>query len=57
MFNAPDLFSAHIAGGPCFQPNDGYWLKNIDKLAKERALDGKILFMTLRGSPAIPAPP
>lgn len=57
MFNAPDLFSAHIAGSPCFQPNDGYWLKNIDKLAKERALDGKILFMTLRGSPAIPAPP
>ncbi len=47
MFNAPDLFSAYIAGSPWFQANDGYWLKNIDKLARERALDGKVLFMTV----------
>lgn len=47
MFNAPDLFSAYIAGSPWFQTNDGYWLKNIDRLAKQRALDGKILFMTV----------
>ena len=47
MFNTPDLFSAYIAGSPWFQVNDGYWLKNIEKLAKERALDGKFLFMTV----------
>lgn len=47
MFNAPDLFSGYIAGSPWFQVNDGYWLKNVDKLAKERALDGKLLFMTV----------
>ncbi len=47
MFNAPDLFSAYIAGSPWFQTNDGYWLKNIDKMAKERALEGKILFTTV----------
>lgn len=47
MFNAPDLFSAYIAGSPWFQTNDGYWLENIDRMAKERALDGKILFTTV----------
>ncbi len=47
MFNAPDLFSAYIAGSPWFQVDDGYWLKNMDKLAKERNLDGKRLFMTV----------
>jgi predicted alpha/beta superfamily hydrolase len=47
MFNAPDLFSAYIAGSPWFQVNDGYWLKNMDRLAKERKLDGKRLFMTV----------
>lgn len=47
MFNSPELFSGYIAGSPWFQVNDGYWLKNIDKLAKERNLDGKRLFMTV----------
>ncbi len=47
MFNFPELFSGYIAGSPWFQVNDGYWLKNIDKLAKERNLNGKLLFMTV----------
>jgi uncharacterized protein len=47
MFNFPELFSGYISGSPWFQVNDGYWLKNIDKLAKERNLDGKRLFMTV----------
>ena len=47
LFNFPDLFSGYIAGSPWFQTNDGYWLKNVEKLAKERNLDGKRLFMTV----------
>jgi predicted alpha/beta superfamily hydrolase len=47
MFNFPDLFSGYIAGSPWFQVNDGYWLKNIEKLAKARNLEGKRLFMTV----------
>lgn len=47
LFNAPDLFSGYIAGSPWFQVNEGYWLKNIEGMAKERALAGRILFMTV----------
>ncbi|MCI0493558.1 tetratricopeptide repeat protein [candidate division KSB1 bacterium] len=47
LFNYPDLFTAYIAGSPWFQTNDQYWLKNIEKMAKERKLDQKFLFMTV----------
>ena len=47
LFNAPDLFTAYIAGSPWFQVNDQYWLKNIDKMAKVRTLDDKFLSMTV----------
>ena len=47
LLNAPGLFTAYIAGSPWFQTNDQYWLKNIEKMAKERTFDGKILFMTV----------
>ena len=47
LFNNPGLFTAYIAGSPWFQTNDQYWLKNIEKMAKERTLDGKFLFMTV----------
>lgn len=47
LFNAPDLFTAYIAGSPWFQVNDQYWLRNIDKMAKVRTLDDKFLFMTV----------
>jgi hypothetical protein len=47
LFNVPSLFTAYIAGSPWFQTNDQYWLKNIEKMAKERTFDGKTLFMTV----------
>ena len=47
LFNVPGLFTAYIAGSPWFQTNDQYWLKNIEKMAKERTFDGKFLFMTV----------
>ena len=47
LFNHPDLFTAYIAGSPWFQTNDQYWLKNIEKMAKERNLKDKFLFMTV----------
>jgi len=47
VLNYPDLFTAYIAGSPWFQNNDQYWLKNIEKMAKERELDEKFLFMTV----------
>jgi len=47
LFNYPDLFTAYVAGSPWFQTNDQYWLKNIEKMAKERKLDDKLLFMTV----------
>jgi len=47
LFNAPELFTAYIAGSPWFQVNDQYWLKNIDKMAKVRTLNDKFLFMTV----------
>jgi predicted alpha/beta superfamily hydrolase len=47
LFNEPDLFTAYLAGSPWFQINNQYWLKNIEKMAKNRNLDGKILFMTV----------
>jgi len=47
LFNYPDLFTAYIAGSPWFQTMDQYWLKNIEKMAKQRKLDQKFLFMTV----------
>lgn len=47
LFNYPDLFAAYVAGSPWFQTNNQYWLKNIEKMAKERKLDDKFLFMTV----------
>jgi predicted alpha/beta superfamily hydrolase len=47
LFNYSDLFTAYIAGSPWFQNNNQYWLKNIEKMAKERKLDDKFLFMTV----------
>jgi hypothetical protein len=47
LFNYPDLFTAYIAGSPWFQNNDQYWLKNIEKFAKQKKLDQKFLFMTV----------
>ncbi len=47
LFNYPDLFTAYIAGSPWFQTNDQYWLKNIEKMAKQRKLGQKFLFMTV----------
>ncbi len=47
LFNNPDLFTAYVAGSPWFQTNNQYWLKNIEKMAKERKLDDKFLFMTV----------
>ncbi len=47
LFNYPDLFTAYVAGSPWFQNNNQYWLKNIEKMAKERKLDDKFLFMTV----------
>lgn len=47
LFNYPDLFTAYVAGSPWLQNNDQYWLKNIEKMAKERNLDDKFLFMTV----------
>lgn len=47
LFNHPDLFTAYVAGSPWFQTNDQYWLKNIEKMAKERNLEDKFLFMTV----------
>ncbi len=47
LFNYPDLFTAYIAGSPWFQTNDQYWLKNIEKMAEERQVEDKFLFMTV----------
>jgi predicted alpha/beta superfamily hydrolase len=47
LFNHPDLFTAYLAGSPWFQTLDQYWLKNIEKMAKVRNLDGKFLHMTV----------
>jgi hypothetical protein len=47
MFNHPDMFAGYLAGSPWFQNNDQYWLKNIERLAKERTLKDKYLFMTV----------
>ena len=47
LFNYPDLFTAYIAGSPWFQTNNQYWLINIEKMAKERDLTDKFLFMTV----------
>ncbi len=47
LFNYPDLFTAYIAGSPWFQTNDQYWLKNIEKMAEERHVEDKFLFMTV----------
>jgi predicted alpha/beta superfamily hydrolase len=47
LFNYPDLFTAYIAGSPWFQTNDQYWLKNTSRMAKQRKLDQKFLFMTV----------
>jgi hypothetical protein len=47
MFNYPDLFAGYLAGSPWFQNDDQYWLKNIERFAKERNLKDKDLFMTV----------
>jgi tetratricopeptide (TPR) repeat protein len=47
LFNYPDLFTAYIAGSPWFQTNNQYWLKNIEKMAENRDLSDKFLFMTV----------
>ena len=47
LFNYPDMFTGYLAGSPWFQNNDQYWLKNIERMAKERNLKDKYLFMTL----------
>lgn len=47
LFNYPELFTAYIAGSPWFQTNDQYWLKNIEKMAVQRKLAQKFLFMTV----------
>lgn len=47
LFNHPDLFTAYLAGSPWFQSLDQYWLKNIEKMAKVKNLDGKFLHMTV----------
>lgn len=47
LFNQPDLFTAYLAGSPWFQTLDQYWLKNIEKMAKVRRLEDKVLFMTV----------
>lgn len=47
LFNHPDLFTGYLAGSPWFQTLDQYWLKNIEKMAKVRNLDGKFLHMTV----------
>lgn len=47
MFNYPDMFAGYLAGSPWFQNNDQYWLKNIDRFAKERTLNGKYLYATV----------
>lgn len=47
LFNYPDLFTAYVAGSPWFQTNNQYWLKNIEKMAKETKLADKFLFMTV----------
>jgi predicted alpha/beta superfamily hydrolase len=46
MFNYPDMFAGYLAGSPWFQNNDRYWLKNIEKFAKERSLKDKYLYAT-----------
>ncbi len=47
MFNYPDMFAGYLAGSPWFQNNDQYWLKNIERFAKERTLNDKYLYMTV----------
>jgi predicted alpha/beta superfamily hydrolase len=47
LFNYPDVFTGYLAGSPWFQNNQQYWLKNIEKLAKERTLKDKCLYMTV----------
>jgi len=47
MFNYPDMFAGYLAGSPWFQNNDQYWLKNIERFAKERNLNEKYLYMTV----------
>ena len=47
LFNYSDLFTAYIASSPWFQTMDQYWLKNIDKMAKNKDLAHKFLFMTV----------
>lgn len=47
LFNQPDLFTVYLAGSPWFQTRDGYWLKNIEKMARERSFDDRVLFMTV----------
>ena len=42
MFNYPDMFAGYLAGSPWFQNNDQYWLKNIEKFAKEQNSQGQI---------------
>jgi predicted alpha/beta superfamily hydrolase len=47
MFNDPDLFAGYLAGSPWFQNNDQYWLKNIERFAKDKTLNEKYLYMTV----------
>ncbi len=47
LFNHPEMFTAYLAGSPWFQTLNQYWLKNIEKMAKVRNLDGKFLHMTV----------
>jgi len=47
LFNYSDLFTAYIASSPWFQTMDQYWLKNINKMAKNNDLVHKFLFMTV----------
>jgi predicted alpha/beta superfamily hydrolase len=47
LFNYSDLFTAYITSSPWFQTMDQYWLKNINKMTKNRDLAHKFLFMTV----------
>ncbi len=47
LFNYPDMFTGYLAGSPWFQNDEQYWLKNIEKFAKERKLKDKYLYMTV----------
>ncbi len=47
LFNYTELFDTYLASSPWFQTMYQYWLKNIEKLAKQNDLTGKTLYMTV----------